>query len=785
MVTKLINVQLSSNHLLFQPGKGTVSFEVSVTNLSEIFASFQMTLQAAGISQIDTIDWYKLEPDISSKTPPGGTAKFCVTLQKNPLPGFVGEMDILIRVFSVELANSEHRDFLHLTLEPGLETIPLTLKLLDKKLQGYPGQTLNIAAEIHQEGIRPINLIITLIGLNQDWLIEGETQRLLLSHKTSKKVNFVCKIPLSNEVISQIYPFIIKVVSEKNYTFETQGFLEVLPSGKVIFEVDPSSGTIPSKWKWLPHFKVFPAIYNLKFHNHSNLRQRMGASLVNSDSFPEKWQIINPQLPQVTLFIFTLFLNLWKADPVTACLFFREYFYVIVNPNETRELALKIQARRPWFGQVKTLFFTVSGTLIDLPKNNSSLPQIDLENSRQLVTLAVYPKISLWFGGFISLVLLWVYWWQSCFNPQSPFCGHQLSVNSVQFNGRGLSAVSGSDDQSIIEWNINGFGWENFFVHPIFYPIIRTGEPEENSQKAVRVVRYQPSENRLIAAGLENGEIEIWDLLNNRQCPQMRLTPNLANRVLDIAFSPYSQFFYSSYGSGQVLQWKYTPSLLDAETCNPPLTNLIKPVQERTFNFAIYSLLLVGENYNLLALGGQYNTLCLTQSNLTNNRCAIVGKRDGNEQDYLQSITTAEAQPYLLATADNQGQIKIWDLRQKNCLNNLPNCQDINPIDQWRHNNSLSSPIYSIALSEKGRYLVSGGQDGQVLLWILNSNGTRTCPEPIPIYKSKKSINSVDIIVIEQKIYILSGGDETKVRLDVKNLSKLKCINSANSNQEK
>ena len=185
-------------------------------------------------------------------------------------------------------------------------------------------------------------------------------------------------------------------------------------------------------------------------------------------------------------------------------------------------------------------------------------------------------------------------------------------------------------------------------------------------------------------------------------------------------------------------------------------------------------------NRDLILLGGQYNRLCLTNSNLTNKLCNNIGQTMGNDQDYIHSITKAQDKPTNIVTADNRGRIQVWNLSENNCLNQPQKCKDIAPRDQWRENPSSFSPVYSVALSEQGCYLVSGGENGQVLLWVMNANGSRARAEPITIYTSRKPINSVDIKVINEKIYILSGGDQTKVRLNVYTFKKLPTLGCNN-----
>ena len=308
----------------------------------------------------------------------------------------------------------------------------------------------------------------------------------------------------------------------------------------------------------------------------------------------------------------------------------------------------------------------------------------------------------------------------------------------------------------------------------------------------MRIVRYKPVENNAIAVGLENGEIQIWNLLGSRKCPQATLEEdltkdNLADRVLDLSFSSDSQYLYSSHGSGKILQWP-VGNIWDKNddqnpNCNPILLEPTKSTNEKPkpFDFAIYSLTLVGKEEKYLAFAGQYNTLCLTErTRFDRGKCELVDNREGSDKDYIRQLDKANKKPYLLASVDTQGQITIWNL--KKCLQDPQQCQELTWVDRWQENQEQKSlsPLYSVALSDNGCYLVTGGQLGQVKLWSLDRNGKRASPQPILLYpqfwnrlSSRKPINTVDIKVIDETIYILSGGDETQVKLNTYNRKKL------------
>ncbi len=782
ILQNLLDVQIFPPKLTFKPGGAPVTFMGTVVNKSDRFASFQVSLEAAGVAPQTESDWYQLKPDVSSKIPAGGMAKFQVTISKNPLPGFVGQMDVLVRLFSVELPDSENREFLYLNLEEGTEAIPLNLKLPVQHFQRPPGEKIIIPVQIEQLGHRPVKVVVRISGLETSWLIEGAIQRLSLPPKKLMDLKFVCQLPATEMALAQEYPFTIEADFSEGEPAQVQGKLEIFPQGKIIVGCEPQTCQIPTQLPWLPTLQREPAIYKLQFDNQSNLEQNIGASLYESEIFPSYWQIIPKEGSSLSVLSIKIFLLLSGQDYLIGLLFLREYPRIKVNLGQRSELGLKVNTKRHWFGRVKTLSFSVTALVEEQP--------LEVENEQQFLTLRVYPKIPLWLTGLASLFLIGIMYFFSCFNPSSLSCGHQEPIKSIQFNGRGLNAVSGADEPKIIEWNVEGFGWGwHLFIHPTI------GKLEIKPPKAVRVVRYKPVDNNAIAAGLENGEIQLWNLLGSRKCPQAVLNDaNRADRVLDLAFTSDAKFLYSSHGSGKILRWQVDDVWDQDQNCSSE----IEPQKEKKFDFAIYSLILVDDDKKYLALAGQYNTLCLTKRNFTNgDKCELIGSRKGGEQDYIQSVDNAKAKPYLLASANNQGQITIWNLQD--CLRNPQECKQLKPVVTWpeplvtgRENGEEAPPLYSVALSDNGCYLVTGGASGEVKLWSLTRDGQLAPSEPIVVNRRginwvinkinmvlnrpPKQINSVDIKVIDEEIHVLFGGGRTKVELETINTKNKKLL---------
>lgn len=436
-----LDFHISPPKLTFKPGGKPVTFMVTVVNPSARFASFRVSLKAAGAEPQIRRDWYQLKPDLSSKIPPGGMAQFQVTISQNPVPGFVGLMNVEVCLFSVELPDSLNREYLHLILEQGTEPIALNLKLPVQHFQRVPGEKTIIPVQLEQSGYRPVKVVVRISGLETSWLIEGAIQRLSLPPKKQRDIKFVCQLPATEMARAQEYPFTIEADFSEGEPAQVQGKLEILPQGKIIAGCEPQTCQIPLQRPWLPTLQNEPAIYNLQFDNQSNLELNTGASLYESENFPSYWQIIPQDDPDLSVLSLKMFLLLRDQDYLIGLLFLREYPRIKVNLGQSGELGLKVNTKRHWFGRVKTLSFSVTALVEEQP--------LEVENEQQFLTLRVYPKIPLWLTGLAGLFLLGFMYSISCQNPYSPFCGHKQAVKSIQFNGRGLNAVSGSDDQTI------------------------------------------------------------------------------------------------------------------------------------------------------------------------------------------------------------------------------------------------------------------------------------------------------------------------------------------------
>jgi len=725
MATTVINTIVSTKELHFQPGGVPASFEVTVVNGSDRFASFQVELVAAGAAADRNGDWYSISPTASSKKPRGAATRFQVSILDTPVPGFVGMMNLRVRVFSMELPD-ETREILRLVVERGIGATPLQLELPVKQFQINPGSRLEVPVRVYNPGQLLSNALLTEKAIDSRWLPLSGERRLQVPPGKSVETTFTYQPPFGAIAPSQAYPFIIEAAHNNGPASSVSGTLELMPMGFVDFSATPKQLTIPHKRAW-KFWQSPPVTYSLIATNASNLNQEATLELAGENS------------PECDL----------TLVPETSA----------IAPEETVEFQLTARKKRPWFGKNRQLLLELTGIWSDR--------RVDIRNEHHSLELVVKPVFPLWLQLLGGLFLLYLLWWLSWLNVRNPFFGHNEPVNTVKFNGVGERLISGSNDQTLIEWNINGFfnpivnqelrkfpNKGNRFWQWLTRPFQNQGNcqspgcSDSVAEKAMRVVQYRPVNNNWVASGLENGEIHLWNLNENRPDPFRSFVYQKDDRVFALEFTQDSRSLFSGHGSGAVLQWDLRDVERSAATPEAIAPNLIKQ-----FNFAVYALKLVGNNDRTLAVAGQLNQFVLW--NWLDNTETVVPYREGGKDAYINSLDTAEFHPNLLATADNQGYITVWNMQP--CLNGGADCQR---IEQWNDGHN-GQPVRSVALSENGCYLVSGGDDGRVMLWPLNTDGSRAGPQGEQIIRAKnKNFNSVDIKVVNDLMLIAAGSDD-------------------------
>jgi hypothetical protein len=256
MAVNLVNTKISTRVLHFQPGGAPASFEVTVVNESNQFASFQTEITAAGGSESLGTNWYKITPAVSAKTPPGDSTKFHVTIINAPVPGFIGKMNLIVRIFSLELRD-EDRQLLRLIVEAGVGAVAMQVELLIREFSTQPQGLIEIPVRVFNPNQIPVSVALRPIGIKSQWLINGDEKLLAITPGAKVETSFSCQIPIAEEAPSQAYPFTIEATYTNGIPSRSrEGIINVNPAGSINFQCTPEKRQIPASRLWLPQPRV-------------------------------------------------------------------------------------------------------------------------------------------------------------------------------------------------------------------------------------------------------------------------------------------------------------------------------------------------------------------------------------------------------------------------------------------------------------------------------------------------------------------------------------------------
>lgn len=696
-MAKLLSTHLSTPTLHFRPGQSPRTFEVTVSNHSPEFATFQVELLASGVEAGADTRWYRQAPDLSAKIPPGDRTQFSITILDVPpvAGGFVGSMNVTIRVFSVEL-RQEDRQVLNLVIE-GSGIMSPRMELLDADLTATPLQSQEIGVRISNPNRSLITVNLMLRGVPLEWLPDGHERRLEVPPLSDTLAVFLCHIGSPIDAPSQSYVLELEARVTPVVVSRAQGRLTILPAGHIDFDLAAPVVTYPVPPSEEGEAIAPPgAVVLLRLGNQSNLPQ---------DISP----VVDRVARKVTSPMDDGTRPLQRGDRLTL-----PDQPLPLPVGTVAPLPLHIAVHRPLLGWVRTHKFQIK-----LLRPDERVP---LQPASQTVTVRALPLVRVWMQ-LLALGLLGGAVWLMWLAPP----GHRGGVNMVQFNGRATEVLSASEDQTVRQWAVGGR------LHSRQSPV--------KADKSVRVARYRPVGNDAIAVGYENGEAEIVSLRINQFPLQLNHDPD--DRVFDLRFTSDARTLFSGYGSGDVVRWNLT-GMTSGE---------LQPAQKQRVDFAVQTLALVEDETPQVAIAGRFNSLVLW--NWQQNTLTPIPYPKGSNLDYITSLATTDQYPNLLAVADNQGRISLWNMQP--CLAG----RTCRPLDDWENGHG-GSAVQAVALSDDGCYLVSGGADGRTMLWTLDEEGRRVKERALG--RSRRPIDTVDVRREGDRLYVVSGGDDHRVR---------------------
>ncbi len=724
MEKRSINASLSTQSLIFEPGGPPAVFEVTVINDSDQFAAFQLEVLAAGASRSSDSLWHRFTPEVSTAQPPGDATQFKIEIFDTPLPAFVGTINLTVRVFSPQLSE-ERKLLVRLTIKRGTQPTLLSLELPVQRFQVYPRNSVDILVRVQNLSPQTVEAELRFEEIDPTWLINSAERRLLLNPGEQVEAIFQCQPPFATQAASQDYPFIVKANARDAPQTQIGGILEILPVGFVEFTATPQKQTIPLNggW-WLPDWKSDSATFQLLFKNTSNLLQQVEVQLQGRDRRKCTHKLV-PEDANLSL-------------------------------GETTKVLLNVSTKRPWLGLPKTLRLEAKALLSDQRLGST-------DPSTQTLELRVFPIVPLWLllallallAALLALLLL------------RPEIAHTRFVNTVRFRGDASSVISASDDCTIRVWTVdkNKLVLQGLAKSP-FVASCDGKKPNPKgllavAGKAVRVAQFIPLENARIAAGLESGDIQLWNVPTREQVGALiDKRDRTTDRVLSLVFTENSRNLFSGHGSGKLRVWKRPGPGTEFDP-DPQVIDLGKKL-----TYPIESLALSQDESTLAIAGNHKRVILLNPSKPTTSLTQLSAPElDGSDDEVIWSVAFAP-KSHILATSDSSGYITIWDLDKCPVINSAqpqPVEQKCTPRDRW---SAAKTAVRSLAFDLDGSFLVSAGNDGKIVVWPLTPESKQDRTKAVTvIYEDKPKINTIALTKDPQGTMVVSGSDDSQVRL--------------------
>ena len=741
MENSAIEASTSTHSLTFRSVDTPVSFDVSVGNNSDRFANFHVEVSAPGENLNSGYKWYRISPEVAAAQPHGSTTTFQVIIFDSPVPGFVGTIDLTVRVFSPQL-RQERRLMVRLTISADRRPASVSIELPVREFQIYPRNTVDIPVKVRNLGQQFVEVVLRLTGIEPAWSIGGTERRVSLHPASQVEVSFQCQPPSVTQAPSKNYPFTIEVIDHNLAPGTNEGKIEVLPVGFISLVLTPKHQQLPAQGQWWPNWKAKSTTITAAFKNDSNVYQQVDI-LVQGKDCNRCSLSISPPIAHLNL-------------------------------GKTTTVGLEVTTERPWAGIGRKLELEAKPVLSDQRLGTT-------DPATESFTVRVLPILPLWLqlgsiallAGLIALLL----------KPGS--ISHTAFVNSVRLSGDGSTVLSGGDDCTIRRWRRDGDKLVPSLTLVGSEPIAcgRSQNPQgllAIPNRPVSVLRLMPEDSNRLAVGLENGNVELWSVktakkIGTLEPPQKQKTND---RVFDMVFSQDSKYLYAGHASGILNVWERSSPEGQFQLADP--SHPIDLKKQLKLNFQVRALAL-NPAQNTLVVGGNYKRFVTIEGkdrivDSQNSQIAVqkLEKLDENlsagSGDYIWGLAFAPNAASILATADSDGYITIWDLtscpkgKKVEGISEL-NCQPAGIKSRWR---ASQKSIRSIAFSEDGKLLVSGGDDGRLMAWWLNSEYKIDVLKGAmgkEIYRSDRKINSIDIKIIERGITIVSGSEDFQVKL--------------------
>jgi len=295
-----------------------------------------------------------------------------------------------------------------------------------------------------------------------------------------------------------------------------------------------------------------------------------------------------------------------------------------------------------------------------------------------------------------------------------PLTGHRKPVNSVAFAPDGRTLATGSDDNTVILRDLT----DRAQPHQL-------GPPLTGHSSPVNAVAFAP-DGRTLATGSDDNTVILWDLTDRAQ--PRRLGPPLTGHtgpVTAMVLTPDSRTLITGSVDHTVIRWDL------ADRAQPRQLGSPLALPQAPFPFTLRHdifLALAADGRTLATSGdGSGNAILWDLTNSTQPR--RLGPPLSNGAGSINVVAFAPA-GHMLATSGSTGTM-LWDVTD--------------PVQPHPFGQLLTghrSPANAVAFAPDGRTLVVGSDDGTAILWNLTDPVQPQRPGP-PLTDHTNAVGSV------------------------------------------
>jgi WD40 repeat protein len=243
--------------------------------------------------------------------------------------------------------------------------------------------------------------------------------------------------------------------------------------------------------------------------------------------------------------------------------------------------------------------------------------------------------------------------------------GHTEQVDSVAFSPDGKTLASGSNDGTIILWDV-------VTQQPIGQPLTGTS--------FISSVAFSP-DGKMLASGSWDGTVTLWDV-SNQKIIGHSFTRH-TGYISSVAFSPDGKIVASSSSDKTIILWDVATQ---------------KPISQPFVGTSFVSSVAFSPDGKMLA-SGNWDSKIILWDVITHKPIdqPLVG-----HTDYVSSVAFSP-DGKTLASGSKDNTIILWDI--------LTHTPIVQPFAGY------TDPVYSVAFSPDGKTLASGSADTTIILW--------------------------------------------------------------------